>query len=158
MANWCENKLTVKGTSEELVKLIEEHVIDGELSYKTFATEHRLFGENHFDLDEILNERISEIVFWFSTKWSPVPAEKVCEEINQTYPTLKAELSFFSTESGFWGQYSDYGGEEYYELKEENIEKTSDEFFKFGLEEGFLEKTESGKYAFTHDVPTFRLI
>ena len=31
MPNWCENKLVVKGKSEELVKFIEKHVVDGEL-------------------------------------------------------------------------------------------------------------------------------
>ena len=99
MPNWCENKLTVKGKSEELVKLIEEHVVDDELDYKTFNMNKRLFGENHFDTDKILNEGIGEITFWFSTKWSQVGAEDVCDEINNIYPDLESRLSFFSNSS-----------------------------------------------------------
>jgi hypothetical protein len=57
MPNWCENKLVVKGKSEELVKFIDEHVVDGELDYKTFDLRKRLFGENYFDTAQILNER-----------------------------------------------------------------------------------------------------
>ena len=56
MPNWCENKLVVKGKSEELVKFIDEHVVDGELDYKTFDLRKRLFGENYFDTAPILNE------------------------------------------------------------------------------------------------------
>lgn len=56
MPNWCENKLVVKGKSEELVKFIEKHVVDGELDYKTFDLRKRLFGENYFDTAQILNE------------------------------------------------------------------------------------------------------
>ena len=63
MPNWCENKLVVKGKSEELVKFIDEHVVDGELDYKTFDLRKRLFGENYFDTAQILNEGIEEITF-----------------------------------------------------------------------------------------------
>lgn len=157
MANWCENKLTVKGKSEELVKLIEEHVIDNELDYKTFNLDNRLFGENHFDTDKILNEGIEEITFWFATKWSPLAAELVCDEINDIYPNLEARLSFFSVESGFWGYYNNED-KLFNDLNNDNSEERAFEFLHFGEEEGFLIKTENGKYDFAHDVPTFRLI
>jgi hypothetical protein len=157
MPNWCENKLTVKGKSEELVKLIEEHVVDDELDYKTFNMNKRLFGENHFDTDKILNEGIGEITFWFSTKWSQVGAEDVCDEINNIYPDLESRLSFFSVESGFWGYYNNED-ELYLELNDDNEKELAKEFIQFGEEEGFLIKTENEEYSFAHDVPTFRLI
>ena len=157
MPNWCENKLTVKGKSEELVKLIEEHVVDDELDYKTFGLDKRLFGENHFDTDRILDEGMEEIIFWFATKWSALAAEEVCDEINDIYPDLEAQLSFFSVESGFWGYYN-HEDESFFELNDDNAEDLAETFLQFGEEEGFLIKTENGKFQFAHDVPTFRLI
>lgn len=157
MPNWCENKLSVKGKSEELVKLIEEHVVDDELDYDTFNMNKRLFGENHFDTDRILNEKTEEITFWFATKWSAIAGMEVCDIINDIYPGLEARLSFFSVESGFWGYYHNEE-ETFYELNEENSKELAMTFLQFGEEEGFLIKNENGKYEFTHDVPTFRLI
>lgn len=158
MPNWCENKLVVKGKSEELVKFIDEHVVDGELDYKTFDLRKRLFGENYFDTAQILNEGIEEITFWFATKWSPVGGEEACDEINNIYPDLEVILYFFSIESYFWGYYKNDDDMKFYELNDDNVKELTEVFFQFGEQEGFLEKNENDKYEFTHDVPTFRLI
>ena len=154
MANWCENKLTVKGESECLVKFIKKHVVNDELDFKTFSTDWRLFGKNHFDTEKILMENITEITFWFDTKWFQLPGEEVCDDINEKYPDLEANLSFFSSESGFFGYYTSDGEEtETYNDSDESYE----DYLKFGEKEGFLKKNKDGEYEFVRDTPTPRI-
>ena len=156
MPNWCENKLVVKGESECLVKFIKKHVVDDELDFKTFSTSWRLFGENHFDTEKILMENITEITFWFDTKWSQNPGEAVCDKINENYPDLEANLSFFSEESVFCGYYTSKGERTYvYDNFASN--QSLEDFLEFGEKEGFLNRNEDDNYELVRDTPTPRL-
>ena len=157
MPNWCENKLIVKGKSEEIVRFLERHVVDDILDCNTFPVSAALFGKNRFDHEKILDENTEEITFWVSTKWGANPAIQVCDIIAEDYPSLEFELYYFSVESAFCGYYlPDSRG--YMELDESNAEELEEKFLLFGVEAGFLEETSDGKYCCVHDTLTPRLL
>ena len=127
MPNWCENKLTVEGKKDSLVRFMEQ--ARGKKEEQAFSLES-LYpcpdSKNWYDwritnwgtkwdvqisdvLESDTTQDHAKVVYCFDTAWSP-PTSGI-QEISNQFPLLTFTLNYWEAGMGFKGKYKCKAGE-----------------------------------------------